>query len=244
MWLQTPASWRRPSRGSEGFNSITDLINRMQSERPSEAEHKSRRDDELLKAGDEKVDLETEWRCTLAGLKKLFQHQASRQEVAEFRWTSTFSAQQRSMDTRRDDELKIFTTAREDLDPPSRTLRSQICPSTSRMCVASGNDEDGKSRKSIQIFVKMDGSRTVAMDVSQNDKVGDMMKRIPNGGDMYVTSGRVLRRSEELRSCGVSDGSTVEVMSRMRCGGRHKNKRAEAEKKTRQRRSSESRVRL
>ena len=35
------------------------------------------------------------------------------------------------------------------------------------------------------------------MEVAPNDKVGDMMKRIKNGGDMYVTSGgRVLRRSE------------------------------------------------
>ena len=52
--------------------------------------------------------------------------------------------------------------------------------------------------KMIQIFVEVHGSRTVAMEVAPNDKVGDMMKRKKNGGDMYVTSGgRVLRRSEE-----------------------------------------------
>ena len=77
------------------------------------------------------------------------------------------------------------------------------------------NDEDVKSRELVQIFVKMDGSRTVAMDVSQNDKVGDMMNRILNGVDMYLTSGgSVLRRSDKLRSCGASDGSTLEVMSK------------------------------
>ena len=44
------------------------------------------------------------------------------------------------------------------------------------------------------------------MDVAQKDKFSDMMKRIPSGGGMYVTSeGRVLRRSDELRSCGVHD---------------------------------------
>ena len=61
----------------------------------------------------------------------------------------------------------------------------------------------------------MDGSRTIVMDVSQNDQVSDVMKRIPNGGDMYVTSaGRVLRRSDELRSGGVRDSSTVQVVRR------------------------------
>ena len=94
------------------------------------------------------------------------------------------------------------------------------------------NDEDVKSRELVQIFVKMDGSRTVAMDVSQNDKVGDMMNRILNGVDMFVTSGgRVLRRCDKLRSCGAIDGSTVEVMSRMRGGGRHKDKKNIFEKK-------------
>ena len=68
----------------------------------------------------------------------------------------------------------------------------------------------------VQIFVKMDGSRTIAMDVA-DDQVSDMMKRIPNGGDMYVTSGRrVLSRSEKLRSCGVSAGCMIRVTSRTR----------------------------
>ena len=44
-------------------------------------------------------------------------------------------------------------------------------------------------RRTVQFFVKVDGSRTIVMDVSQNDKVSDVMKRIPNGGDMYATSG-------------------------------------------------------
>ena len=70
------------------------------------------------------------------------------------------------------------------------------------------------------------------MEVALNDKVSDMMRRIPSGGDVYVTSGgRVLRRSDELRSCGVVDGSTVQVVSRMRGGGRHKDKRSNAERK-------------
>ena len=89
-----------------------------------------------------------------------------------------------------------------------------------------GNDEGGKSRRKVQIFVKMDESRTTAMDVSPNDKVSDMMKRIPNGGDMYETSGgRVLRGSDKLRSCGVSGGCTIQVKSSMRGGGRHKDKK-------------------
>ena len=46
-----------------------------------------------------------------------------------------------------------------------------------------------------------------------------------------TSGGRVLRRSDELRSCGVVDGSTVQVVSRMRGGGRHKDKRSNAERK-------------
>ena len=46
-----------------------------------------------------------------------------------------------------------------------------------------------------------------------------------------MTFTRVRRRSDELRSCGVVDGSTVQVVSRMRGGGRHKDKKSKAEKK-------------
>ena len=46
-----------------------------------------------------------------------------------------------------------------------------------------------------------------------------------------MTCTRVRRRSDELRSCGVVDGSTVQVVSRMRGGGRYKDKKSKAEKK-------------
>ena len=39
--------------------------------------------------------------------------------------------------------------------------------------------------------------------MSPGDKFSDVMKRIPNTEDVHVTrGGRVLRRSEKLRSCG------------------------------------------
>ena len=61
----------------------------------------------------------------------------------------------------------------------------------------------------------------------------DIVKKIPiSDRDVYVTSGgRILRRSDKLESCEVRDGSTVEITSRMRGGGRHKEKRNKAEKK-------------
>ena len=43
--------------------------------------------------------------------------------------------------------------------------------------------------------------------------------------------GRVLRRNEKLKSCGVTDGCTIQVTSRMRGGGKHKEKKSKAEKK-------------
>ena len=44
-----------------------------------------------------------------------------------------------------------------------------------------GHEEEGtKSRKTVQIFVKVDGSKEFPMDVLLSDKVGDITKRIPN----------------------------------------------------------------
>ena len=43
--------------------------------------------------------------------------------------------------------------------------------------------------------------------------------------------GKVLRRSEKLKSCGVSDGCTIQVTSRLRGGGKHKDKRSKADKR-------------
>ena len=49
---------------------------------------------------------------------------------------------------------------------------------------------------------------------------------------MYVTSGgRILKRSDKLKSCEVRDGSMIQVMSRMRGGGKHKDKKSKVDKK-------------
>ena len=105
-----------------------------------------------------------------------------------------------------------------------------------------GRDEasaksDGKGFKTIQIFVKVDGSKVFPLEVSLSDKVGDVAKRIPSSAcdskrDVCMTcEGRVIRRSNDLKNCGISDGSTVQVMSRMRGGGKHKDKTSKAAKK-------------
>ena len=66
-----------------------------------------------------------------------------------------------------------------------------------------------------------------------SDRVDDIVKRTPiSDQDVYVTSGgRTLRRSDKLESCEVRDGSTVEITSRTRGGGRHKDKKSKVEKK-------------
>ena len=43
--------------------------------------------------------------------------------------------------------------------------------------------------------------------------------------------GRVLKRGEKLKSCGVTDGCTIQVTSRLRGGGKHKDKKGKVEKK-------------
>ena len=67
-----------------------------------------------------------------------------------------------------------------------------------------------------QIFVKVNGSKATPMEVNlTDDKVEDVMRQIQEDKDVYVTMhGKVLRRNEKLKSCGVSDGCTIQVMSK------------------------------
>ena len=89
-----------------------------------------------------------------------------------------------------------------------------------------------QKRRMVQIFVKVNESKTFPPDVSLDDTISDVLRQIQNDEDVYVTiHGRVLKRREKLRSCGVTDGRTIQVTSRMRVGGRHKDKRSKAEKK-------------
>ena len=85
----------------------------------------------------------------------------------------------------------------------------------------------------VQIFVKVDDAKVTQMDVSlTNGKVEDVIRQVQKGEDVYVTmQGRVLRRNEKLKSCGVTDGCTIQVTSKMRRGGRHKDKKSKVEKK-------------
>ena len=90
-----------------------------------------------------------------------------------------------------------------------------------------------RQRKMVQIFVKVDEAKVTPMDVSLTDgKVEDVIRQVQKGEDVYVTmQGKVLRRNEKLKSCGVTDGCTIQVTSRMRGGGRHKDKRSKTDTK-------------
>ena len=90
-----------------------------------------------------------------------------------------------------------------------------------------------KRKKRVQIFVKVDEMKMVAMDVSPEDKVQKILNTVSGSErDVYVTSGgRILRGSDKLKNFGVRDGSTVEVTSRMRGGGgKHREKKSKIEK--------------
>ena len=71
------------------------------------------------------------------------------------------------------------------------------------------------------------------MDVNlTDDKVEDVIRRIQNDEDVYVTMhGRVLKRGEKLKSYEVTDGCTIQVTSRLRGGGKHKDKKSKADTK-------------
>ena len=74
------------------------------------------------------------------------------------------------------------------------------------------------------------------LEVSLSDKIGDVVKRIPSSpcdskrDENMTCEGRVIRRSDDLKNCGIG-GSTVQVTSKLRGGGKHKNKKSKAEKK-------------
>ena len=79
-----------------------------------------------------------------------------------------------------------------------------------------------KKRKTVQIFVKVNESKAFP----------DVMRQVQKVEDAYVTmQGKVLRGNEKLKSCGVTDGCAIQVTSRMRGGGRHKDKKSKSEKK-------------
>ena len=90
-----------------------------------------------------------------------------------------------------------------------------------------------QKQRRVQIFVKVNGSKASPMEVSlTDDRVEDVMRRIQNDEDAYVTMhGRVLKKGERLKSCGVTDGCTVQVTSRLRGGGKHKDKKGQKERK-------------
>ena len=90
-----------------------------------------------------------------------------------------------------------------------------------------------QKQRRVQIFVKVNGSKASPMEVSlTDDRVEDVMRRIQNDEDAYVTMhGRVLKKGERLKSCGVTDGCIVQVTSRLRGGGKHKDKKGQKERK-------------
>ena len=90
-----------------------------------------------------------------------------------------------------------------------------------------------KNCKMVQIFVKVNGSKATPMKANlTNDKVEDVLRQVQNDEDVYVTvHGKVLRRDEKLKNCGGSDGCAIQVTSKMRGGGRHKDKNSKVEKK-------------
>ena len=90
-----------------------------------------------------------------------------------------------------------------------------------------------RQKKMVQIFVKVDEAKVTPIEVSLTDgKVEDVMRQVQKDEDVYVTMhGRVLGRNEMLKSCGVTDGCTIQVTSRMRGGGKHKDKKGQKERK-------------
>ena len=69
-----------------------------------------------------------------------------------------------------------------------------------------------QKQRRVQIFVKVNGSKATPMEVSlTDDQVEDVMRQIQKDEDAYVTmQGKMLKTSEKVKSCGVTDGCTIQ----------------------------------
>ena len=88
--------------------------------------------------------------------------------------------------------------------------------------------------RAFQISVKVDHLKASMVDVASNKKVSDVVRRSVGCGrqDVYATcEARMLRKDDELKSCGVRDGSTVQIVKRTRGGGKLKDKKGQKERK-------------
>ena len=91
--------------------------------------------------------------------------------------------------------------------------------------------------KIFQIFIKLLGSAVMMFEATPSATVKDAKQEFNSKlkwetGDAYLTfDGKVLRGRDEVKSCGIGNGGTVQVMSKMRGGGRRKDKKRKAEKK-------------
>ena len=94
-----------------------------------------------------------------------------------------------------------------------------------------GDEKQEAEEEDVSGFRQDARVQNVPLHVSLDDTTSDVLRQIQNDEDVYVTMhGRVLKRREKLRSCGVTDGCTMQITSRLRGGGRHKDKRNKAEK--------------
>ena len=116
----------------------------------------------------------------------------------------------------------------------NRSRRSRVRAGQEGRDGLDSGDKKQEAQKEDSPDIRQGGwSKTSAMEMEMSDKVDDIVKKIPiSDQDVYVTSGgRILRRSDKLESCEVRDGSTIQVMSRMRGGGKHKDKKSKVDKK-------------
>ena len=73
--------------------------------------------------------------------------------------------------------------------------------------------------------------------MTPGDMVKDIMRRIPinkrgREDSMYVTlEGKVLKLSDDVKGCGVRDGSTLHVNHTVREGGDHESKKLQKQSK-------------
>ena len=111
--------------------------------------------------------------------------------------------EERKKETRMDMNWTMFTRR-------MRQRRSQ-----GQGAVSEENRTSRSGSKVFRIFVKMENSKALMVVVAPNDKMSDVVRRIPSSAgygkrDVHVTfEGRVLKKSDEVKACGIREESTI-----------------------------------
>ena len=120
---------------------------------------------------------------------------------------------ERGREEERDEEVDEHVM---DMNWTMFTRRMRQRRSQGQGAVSEENRTSRSGSKVFRIFVKMENSKALMVVAAPNDKMSDVVRRIPSSvaygkRDVHVTfEGRVLKKSDEVKACGIREESTIQ----------------------------------